>query len=74
MNRDEGFQRLVGAKIREIRKSRGVSQESFADLCGLHRTHMSLVERGKLNFTLSTLRAILDSLEVKASDFFAGIE
>jgi hypothetical protein len=40
----------------------------------LHRTHMSLIERGRLNLTIGTLKAIIDVLEIKASEFFRGME
>ena len=70
----EDFQKRVGAQVRELRRARGISQEAFADLCGLHRTHMSLLERGRVNITVNTLRTILDALSLKASVFFAGLE
>jgi hypothetical protein len=35
---------------------------------------MSLVERGKLNVTVTTLKKMIDALSVKASEFFRGID
>lgn len=72
--RSVAFQKQVGARVRELRLIKGVSQEAFADACGLHRTHMSLLERGRINITLNTLRQITDVLEVQLKDFFAGIK
>jgi transcriptional regulator with XRE-family HTH domain len=40
----------------------------------LHRTHMSLLERGRVNITLNTLKTILDALGIKASEFFKGLD
>jgi transcriptional regulator with XRE-family HTH domain len=57
-----------------LRAAREISQEAFADLCGLHRTHMSLLERGRVNITLNTLKSITDALGIRPSEFFAGIE
>jgi transcriptional regulator with XRE-family HTH domain len=68
------FQARIGARIRELRTSREISQETLADLCSIHRTHMSLLERGRTNMTMKTLKAIVDSLGVTASQFFTGIE
>lgn len=68
------FQIRVGARVRELRNAKKISQEAFADLCSLHRTHMSLLERGQVNITLNTLKVILDALHVKPSEFFRGIE
>lgn len=68
------FQKRIGKRVRELRREREISQESFAALCALHRTHMSLLERGQVNITVGTLKMIVDALEIKASAFFAGIE
>ena len=38
---------MLGKRVRYEREQRGMSQEGFADLCGLHRTAMGLLERGK---------------------------
>ena len=51
-----------------------MSQEAFADLCSLHRTHMSLVERGRVNIALNTLKTIMNALGMRASEFFAGLD
>jgi hypothetical protein len=37
-------------------------------------THMSMIERGRLNIGVVTLKMIIDALEIKASEFFRGIE
>ena len=70
----DAFQKRIGLRVKELRMARHISQESFAALCSLHRTHMSMVERGKLNLTVNTLKMILDALGVKASEFFEGME
>ncbi len=67
------FQKRLGAKIREIRTSRGFSQESFAEACELHRTHISLLERGRINVTVNTVRQIAHVLEINLSELFRGL-
>jgi transcriptional regulator with XRE-family HTH domain len=67
------FQKRLGARIRELRVSKGFSQEEFADAAGLHRTHMSLLERGRLNVTISTLRQIAAELRISLSKLFDGL-
>jgi transcriptional regulator with XRE-family HTH domain len=69
-----GFQRKIGARVRELRLAKGISQEAFADACGLHRTHMSLVERGKINVTVVTLRQMTLILEIPLAKFFSSID
>jgi transcriptional regulator with XRE-family HTH domain len=72
-DRAKDFQRQIGERVRELRTARGVSQEAFAALCSLHRTHMSLIERGRLNLTLNTLKMVIDALGITVSDFFADL-
>jgi len=67
-------QRAIGQRIREIRNARGISQEPLAFKCGLHRTHMSAIERGLVNITIQSLVAILDALDVSLEEFFRGMK
>lgn len=63
----------LGANIRAIRESKGLSQEKLADLTSLHRTYIGLIERGQKNPTATTLLRIGTALEVPVSEFFEGI-
>jgi len=45
----------LAANIRDYRDAHAISQEEFADMCGLHRTYVGSVERCERNVTLSTL-------------------
>ena len=59
--------------MRELRTARDFSQEAFADACGLHRTHISLLERGKIDVKIGTLLKVSVVLKVSLSEFFKGI-
>ena len=54
------LQRTVGRNLRAIRESRGLSQEAFADVLGVHRTYMGGIERGERNLTLKSLERMAD--------------
>ncbi|MCC7006179.1 MAG: helix-turn-helix transcriptional regulator [Ottowia sp.] len=57
--------RLIFSKrIREIRVSKGISQERLAELCNLHRTYVSSVERGKRNITVDNMERLAIALGV----------
>ena len=63
-----------GQVVRKIRLEKGISQETLADLSGLHRTYMSDVELGKRNVSLENIDRIAHSLEVSISEIFKQIE
>jgi transcriptional regulator with XRE-family HTH domain len=57
--------RLTFAKrIKEARTSQGISQEKLAELCGLHRTYVSSVERGERNITVDNMERLASALGV----------
>jgi transcriptional regulator with XRE-family HTH domain len=55
----------VGRNLRAYRLERGLSQEEFADVVGVHRTYMGGLERGERNLTLRSLERIAERLKVE---------
>jgi transcriptional regulator with XRE-family HTH domain len=62
------LQRAVGHNLRAYRQARGLSQEAFADVLGVHRTYMGGIERGERNLTLKSLERIADRLGLDPLD------
>ena len=62
------IQRRFGARLRQLRKLRGLSQEDLALACGLDRTYIGGVERGERNISLLNIYKIAESLKVPAAD------
>ncbi len=58
--------RVFGTNLRKFRKEKGVSQEKFAELCGLHRTYISDIERCNRNVSLENVQKIADALGVES--------
>jgi transcriptional regulator with XRE-family HTH domain len=66
-----GSLKLLGERIRDLRKARGWSQERFADVCGVHRTYMGHLERGEKNVSFNTLVRLADALGITLSELLA---
>jgi transcriptional regulator with XRE-family HTH domain len=58
------LQRTVGQNLRLYREDRGLSQEAFADVVGVHRTYLGGLERGERNITLRSLERIAEVLQL----------
>ncbi|MGF6564223.1 helix-turn-helix domain-containing protein [Kosakonia cowanii] len=59
-----------GQRVRQLRTELGLSQEAFADKCGLDRTYISGIERGVRNPTLEVIAVIADGLGVRLNELF----
>lgn len=59
-----------GQRVKTLRLQAGLSQEAFADKCGLDRTYISGIERGVRNPTLEVIGVIADGLEIKLITLF----
>jgi transcriptional regulator with XRE-family HTH domain len=62
------LQRTLGRNLRAYREARGLSQEAFADVVGVHRTYMGGIERGERNLTLRSVERIAEWLDVSPLD------
>jgi transcriptional regulator with XRE-family HTH domain len=57
----------LGTRLRRLREQKGVAQEAFADICGLHRTEIGLLERGRTIPRLDTLLIVAEHLGITVS-------
>ncbi|UYN90432.1 MAG: helix-turn-helix transcriptional regulator [Anaerolineales bacterium] len=57
-----------GAAVRKNRLKRGLSQEQLAEIAGLHRTYIGMIERGEKNITLKNIWKIAYALNLPASN------
>lgn len=60
--------RKFGERVRELRKSQGYSQESFAAACSLDRTYLGGIERGERNVALRNILVIARTLGISVSE------
>ncbi|XKE47184.1 cupin domain-containing protein [Halomonas organivorans] len=69
---DAGFD--VGARLRQLRLERGLSQRELAKRAKVTNSSISLIEQNSVSPSVSSLKKILDALPVSISAFFAGDE
>jgi transcriptional regulator with XRE-family HTH domain len=62
--------RLIGVRIKELRKHKELSQEKLADKMNMSVKYLSNIERGKENPTLDTFMKIADGLHIELSEIF----
>ena len=55
---------VLGAKIKRLRQEAGITQATLSQRSGLFRTHLSRIECGTANPTLTAIVAIAVALEV----------
>jgi len=51
--------------VKKYRNKMGLSQESFAEKAGLHRTYISALEREKRSIALENIQKIADALGIE---------
>ena len=64
---------LFGQAIRGLRQEKNISQEAFADMCGLHRTYISDVELGKRNVSLENIEKMANALDITLPKLFERV-
>lgn len=75
MGRDEDVvRRQFGRELRTLRTAAGFSQEQLAFRAGLHRTYVSLLERGERGPSLEALLRICRALNTSASELVSRLE
>ena len=62
--------KVFGTNLRTYRNKLGVSQEKFAEMCGLHCTYISDVERFKRSIALENVQKIADALGIETYKLF----
>lgn len=57
---------ILGAQVREVRRSRGLTQEALAEQLEMTPRYLAGVERGERNLTLDSVDALAKQLGVDA--------
>ena len=64
----------IGEVLKSRRKELKISQEKLANTIGIDRKHLSAMENGRQNMTISTLCKVADALDITIFEVFARVE
>jgi len=62
--------KLIGERVREIRKIKKMTQEQLSLKSGIDRTFLAHIEAGSRNISLGTMESIFIGLDVSFKYFF----
>lgn len=62
--------KVFGDNLKKYRTQLGLSQEAFAEKCGLHRTYISAIERYRRSIALENVQRIADALGIETYKLF----
>lgn len=66
--------KLLAKRVRMLRVSRGWSQETLAEMSGLHRNYIGHVERAELNIGIDNIERLADTLDISPSELLVDHE
>lgn len=66
-----GVKNLLGAKVKQLRKMQGYTQEKFAELIDITPRNLNRIESGENFVTSETLDKILQTLDISADILFS---
>ena len=64
----------LAENIRIFRRQMGLSQETLADMCSLHRTYVGSIERKERNVTIASLAVLARALGVSVPELLTPRE
>ena len=67
---EKSTKKLLGMRIKELRKTRGLSQDQLSEKIGIDSKHLSRLEVGRSFPSLDTLERLTNVLQVELKDFF----
>ena len=62
--------KIFGTNVKRYRQALGISQEAFAEKCGLHRTYISAIECYRRSISLENIQRVADALEIETYKLF----
>ena len=68
--RDQDYIIAFGTNLRKVRKSKNMSMTQLANICNIEYRQVADIELGKINTTISTVKALALALDLMPKDLF----
>lgn len=65
--------KVLGDRIRFLRKGQNLSQERLGELSDIHTNHIGAIERGEKNVTIESLAKITRGLGISLEELFRDL-
>ena len=65
--------KVIGERIKKLRKAQGLSQEKLAERAGIDRSHMGFIEQGRRQPTIATLFKLAKTLNISLEKLFRDL-
>lgn len=66
--------KITGIVVRELRTKKGLTQEVLSGLASIPRSHLAMIESGRISPKIDTLWKISEALGMKLSETIEQIE
>lgn len=70
----DALKMVLGSQLRELRRSRGLTQEELAEALEVSPRYLAGIERGERNLTLDSVDVLADQLGVVACALLGPLE
>ncbi len=64
---------VFGERLRQLRLERGISQEKLAEMAGLHRNYVGVLERAGQSATLDAICKLAQALAVRPAELLSTL-
>ena len=71
---DIKIKHIIGERIRDKRKEKGLSQEELAERADIHPTYIGQLERGEKSATIDSLEKVTAALEITFDELFSHLQ
>ena len=65
---------FIALKLKEVRRSSGISQEDLAYMCGLNRNYIGIIEKGQTNISLKVFLKLCKGLNENPADILKEVD